>query len=440
MRGRGTHLFIGAVAAVTVLLASVASAAPARRADDAEARGDIVINSDGEFTADHGVRSGTGTRANPYVISGWNVPSLVIRNTSAWVTIRDNVVTGTMVLDWAGPGISLHHNQVGDLRVNQNVARTGLATSGTINNNKFGSVSQLRHWDGVFTQNVVGDKAALIRLPGAKAILIDGFNGSRITNNVFYGYVDMKLHGHHHSSGFGGHSHDHADMGDMPAGHEAMGPDHSRRYHEGWFTNNKIFSEHSWAFRYYDRAHTGDDRTAASETDLTLNCPHVHYTRLHVADNTFVGSGLWIDVFNAADDNHWSNARGLVEILNNDIGLARDVTDINEGRPGILVQEATNITLRIDGNEIVGSQITDDADGLGLENTLLARSAGIKLRTLDNADVAITHNSVYYRRYGVEASQMTSTVKWRVEGLYTQGAEKDVYYDDTVANKPRRKS
>ncbi|HVF52958.1 MAG TPA: hypothetical protein VNC78_05045 [Actinomycetota bacterium] len=404
-----------------------------------EQRADIVINSDAEFTADRGVRSGLGTQSDPYVISGWILPNLTIRNTSKWVTVRDNQVTGTMILDWIGDGVSVHHNQTSDLRVNQNTERTGDATSGTIFQNRFLRVGQLRHFDGVFTKNIVGDPDAMLKNLGALAMLVDGFNGGRITSNEFYGYVDMKLHGHHHSSAFGGGSHDHATAHDhSEPGHSEGMADHTRRYHEGWFAQNVVHSTFDYAFRYYDRNHTGDDRTAASETDKNLNCPHIHYTKIHVTDNRLVGAGVMVDVFNAVDDNHWTTSRGLIEIANNDIGLDRDASEIITGRPGILVQEADDVNVRIVGNEIVGADSVGEEDSLRVEELLLARASGIRLLNLDLGNVFVAGNSVYNRMYGVHASGMTSTVRWVVQNLYTENVSQDVYYDDTVANKPHR--
>ncbi|MGH2753441.1 MAG: hypothetical protein ACRDLB_03325, partial [Actinomycetota bacterium] len=123
---------------------------------DARDRDSIVINANNEFNPANGVVGGSGTKRDPFVITGWNVNDVVIRNTSRYVVIRDNVVSGTLVADWIGNRLKLVNNTIGDLRVNQNVERTGDKTSGLIAHNTFGVVGQLRHYDGVFAHNVVG--------------------------------------------------------------------------------------------------------------------------------------------------------------------------------------------------------------------------------------------------------------------------------------------
>ena len=58
---------IGAVILMVGLLVG-----PSTRAVAApESRENIVITKDSEFNPAHGVRSGEGTKKNPYVISGW---------------------------------------------------------------------------------------------------------------------------------------------------------------------------------------------------------------------------------------------------------------------------------------------------------------------------------------------------------------------------------
>ena len=250
---------IGVLATITALIAAllVIAAAPDQvsAAPKVKQRGDIVIAEDAAFDKDHGVRAGKGTRSNPYVISNWDVSNMVIKDTSRYVVIKNNVVRNQLVLDWNGDRVNIHHNDIGDLRVNQNVARTGEATDGKIHHNTFGIVGQLRHWDGVFERNVIGSPSVLAKRGSNKAMQVDGFHGSKIRNNKIFGYVDVKIHGHHHGSGFGKGSHYHGGED----GYEGQGPhqhsvDHSRRYHQIQITNNKIYSDHAWALRYYDTA------------------------------------------------------------------------------------------------------------------------------------------------------------------------------------------
>ncbi|HEX2195796.1 MAG TPA: hypothetical protein VHJ76_02625 [Actinomycetota bacterium] len=430
-----TAILLAAAVVAPVPLASAASGSD-RRPVPREA---ILIESAADFNPANGVRGGSGTRDDPYLISGWQVPSLVIRNTNAWVTIQDNVVTGQMVLDWIGSGVRVVRNEVGDLRVNQNVARTGPATDGYFGNNQFRVVGQLRHFDGIFEKNVVGTADLLAKRPSVKAVQFDGFNGARFRDNTIYGYVDVKLHGHHHGSRYGAHSHDHHatyDGNGVPAhGDGSAHVDHSRRYHEVFISGNEIHSDHDWALRYYDRAHTGDDRTAASETDKNLNCPHVHFTRVHLTGNKLVGAGIAVDVFNAFDDNHWTTERGKVDIRDNEIKIERASTELVRGAHGILVQEAVDVDVDIIGNYIVGPATAGEQDLLGLDKEL-HRGSGIRLDKLDQARVRIVNNMVLQRTYGVDASSFTHSVRWLVRGLKVAHVKEKVHYDQSVAREP----
>ncbi|MGH9201366.1 MAG: hypothetical protein ACRD2A_09030, partial [Vicinamibacterales bacterium] len=141
--------------ALTAGLAGVTLAAPVGAAETRAAHPDVKITTDKEFDKAHAVRSGSGTRADPYVISGWQIGSLLIQNTNRWVTIHDNTIGG-LILDWMGDRVVVRNNVIGDMRVNQNVARIGAPTSGLIEWNAFTVVGQLRHWDGVFQKNIVG--------------------------------------------------------------------------------------------------------------------------------------------------------------------------------------------------------------------------------------------------------------------------------------------
>ena len=145
-----------ALLAAAMLLAPLPAGAAIAAERALEAREDVNITRDTEFDRDHGVRSGRGTARDPYVISGWQMGNLRIHDTRSHFVIRDNEILGTMVLDWNGPGQVVVRNTINDLRVNQNVARSGQATSGLIAHNTFRLVGQLRHWDGVFEHNVVG--------------------------------------------------------------------------------------------------------------------------------------------------------------------------------------------------------------------------------------------------------------------------------------------
>ena len=241
--------FAALVLAATVVLAPLSARAGSSRV----AHNDITITWDGQLDRAHGVRSGHGTMDDPYVISGWTVGNISIRDTDKAIRIGDNTITGTLTLDWVGPDIMVMNNSIGDLRLNQNNARWGDPTSGMISHNTFASVGQLRHFDGTFSYNTVGGMNGSrfgSKYPDVQAVNFDGFNGARFTHNTIYGFVDARLHGHHHSTGFGAPSHMHAD------GPHSMPVDHTKRYHEVFITANTIYTSAPYALAEFVAVHT----------------------------------------------------------------------------------------------------------------------------------------------------------------------------------------
>lgn len=435
---RKTYL-AGALALLLMVMVfpAAAGAATKRSGKQKQARDSIFIDELKDFNPANGVRAGSGSASDPFVIANWDVSAIQISDTDAHVVIRDNVVD-TLVLDWIGGGIEVRNNDVGDLRVNQNRTRTGDPTSGVIENNKFGIVGQLRHFDGIFQNNVVGVKEGM-NLPfitDTRAVNFDGFNGSIFRNNTIYGYMDARLHGHHHSSGFAEQSHYH---GDSPAAHEDHGDmDHTVRYHQVHIYGNKIYADHYYALGYLDTNHSANDRTAASETEETLNDPHIHYTKVFMHDNELVGAGLYVDVFNAKDTLHKQIGRGLMEISDNKIVLHRtkDATQrFGFPRNGIDVSQAQEITLRILDNTITGPEAGDALTDLTGESEV----AGINLQNFDKGDLLLSGNAVTRAAYGIRAYDFTETVNWTIQELTANEVGQDVYWDSTVANAPKRR-
>lgn len=396
----------------------------------------VTISADKDFTKANGVRSGHGTHHDPYVISGWQISSLVIQNTDKYLTIQDNTIGG-LILDWVGNRVIVRNNVIGDMRVNQNVARTGRATSGLIEWNAFSVVGQLRHWDGVFRNNIVGSNREGADTRKNLAVNFDGFNGAHFVNNVIYGYVDARLHGHHHSSGFGKPSHDHSgtymdDAGHMHDSAPMTKNMHRYRYHEVWISGNRIDADHEYALAYLDTDHATNDRTNASETEGELENPHVHFTRVHVVNNTLSGAGILVNVFNAQDERHPWTERGLIHIEGNHIKLGPDDFTTFRQLQGIEIRSARDAEVRIYKNSIAGQNpqgllaFLDDGDA----------DAGIFLNSVDDAYVRVVRNSVAHRAYGVRAATMPKNVSWLVRDLRTSDVKQAVYYDQSVANKP----
>src|ERR1041384_7111869 len=117
------------------------------------------IGEDRVFNPKNGVRDGSGTLADPYVISGYYVTGdLYLQDTDACFLITGNYISGQLSLNWNGQCVWVHHNFIGDLRVNENVKRTGDDTGGLIEDNQIAYVGQIRHYDGEVRNNVIGPR------------------------------------------------------------------------------------------------------------------------------------------------------------------------------------------------------------------------------------------------------------------------------------------
>jgi hypothetical protein len=422
-----------------LLLASASLAPLSARADTVaqHAHSDITITYNGELNRAHGVRSGTGTLRDPYVISGWTLNNINIRDTTRAITIINNTIAGTLTLDWVGPNITVMHNEVNDLRVNQNNARWGDPTSGHIMHNTFTTVGQLRHFDGMFSHNTVGTPTTdglLSSYPQTRAVNFDGFNGAAFNYNTIYGYVDARLHGHHHASAFGEMSHMHADgPHDMPV-------DHTRRFHEITIDHNSIYTSAPYALAYLDTDHADNDRTANSETNPYLNAPHSHATRVRLIGNTLNGAGILVDVFNAVDSRHKAYRSGLMDIAWNRVNLIDDAASPFRALAGIEVRTARSFALRIRSNTINGSPPPVDLSAAPALASLTRLGTGpaILLHDLTGASVMISDDRIANKQIGVQALRLSSSVTWTIKNLRMDGVDNDVVYDSSVANPPRR--
>jgi len=393
-------------------------------------RNSIVITSNDGFNPANGVRSGSGTAADPFVISGWRVSSVRISDTDAHVVVRDNEIS-RLTLNWIGGGVLVADNVVGDMRVNENVRRTGGPTSGRIANNTFRRVSQIRHFDGVFENNVVGQEGST-NLPFFEAPIVgfDGFNGARFRNNTLYGYLRVQLHGHHHGSSFSDHSHNHSAAG---AKDEMGSVDHTNRYHTLSITGNTIHGNGSSALIYTDQVHSANDRTASSEQNEELNKPHTHHTKVKLANNKLVNGALEVDIFNAPDQRHVDKGSGTLDIKNNTISVARDLDDVFAEIHGINVRRARGLMLHVVGNTVTAT--LDEGDPVTTE---WARDAGIFLHDLDAAHVVLADNRIAGAPFGIYASFFTESVHWSISDLETSEVEQPVYWDESVKNPPQR--
>lgn len=415
------------VTSMVTLLVLVLPAVPAvAKPED----GSVVIEENSAFDREHGVRRGEGTKKHPYVIEGWDLHELTIHDTNRYVVIRNNIIS-RLTLDWVGDRVKVVHNRINDLRVNQNVERTGEATSGRISFNRFNNVGQLRHWDGTFSNNVVGsppteDELQFDPWPGSvRAANLDGFNGARYAHNIFYGYVELRLHGHHHSSGFNQGSHYHgAHMSESPL-------THMERYHRAVFADNKINALGPYGLIYTDSNHSGNDRTATSETNEALNDPHFHHTKVSILRNELIGSGIMVDIFNADDSKHLRTATGHFTIRGNTIRLReyRETVDgWDEPPTGIEVHQARDLHLGIINNRIFGPPVEETRSSTDMVGGFVP--AGIELWQVEKAYIHLMNNSVTERQVGVYARNF-KRVQWWIHGLRTEGVATEVDYDNS---------
>lgn len=379
-----------------------------------ERRGSIVIDGDAGFNPANGVRSGTGAFDDPFVISGWNVDTLYVHDTTKAFEIKENYVTGILVLDWTAQGGYVHHNHVANLRTNRNVERTGDPTAAVIEKNTILRVEELRHFDGILRNNTIG-RADGLPLLGEQVVLnIAGLNGAGIHHNVIHGGVDMKLHGHHHSDAPGAHSHNHGQADAAQA--EDHVEDHQVRHIDFLFADN-VIRDDSFGLRYNDLNHAGDDRQATSEQEPDLEKPHVHHTRVAIMRNTIEGSTLRIAAVNARDERHLAGETAELVIADNRI-VRPSAGD------GLVVQDVANATVLIEGNKVEKGDLQ------------LGTASAILLLRLHNSTVSVGENAFGAYVYGVRAKDFDASTNWTVGANAASGVRYPVYWDESVANPP----
>jgi hypothetical protein len=423
----------------------------------------VYITNDTEFNPSNGVRGGSGTLDDPYVISGYYVTGdLYIADTDACVEITDNYLDGQLHLNWNGNCVFVHHNFIRDLRVNENNPRTGLDTGGLIELNQINYVGQIRHYDGEFRNNVVGprDDANLPNgvfrdpenlLPffkDTRVLNVDGFNEGLFDHNTIYGSVDLKLHGHHHSTGFlATHSHYHGDSQKLMA---AMQHDHTNRWESVKFDDNHVVDTAGYGVRYTDEAHDGDDQTAASETTKQLEEPHQHHTMVEIASNQVEGAGIWVDILNADASTHkmWNPA--WMTISDNQITMKqRDSNGLLgtqffgtrfEANTGINVWAAKEAWITIQANKLTFTAsgtndalkpVKDLTPWFFTDDTPVA----ISLQAIHDANVTVQGNQATGFQFGLKASNLMA-MDWFVAANDFASLPQQVYWDDTVTVKP----
>lgn len=398
-----------------------------------ERRGQVVIVGDDGFNPANGVRSGSGTFEDPFLITGWYVDQVLVADTSKAFVFSGNYVSDILILDWTGKGGYVHHNHLNDLRTNRNVERTGDPSATVIEHNLILDVEELRHFDGEVRNNTIGRArsvsegadetvvsssadlvGALLARGDGVAFNIAGLNGAGIHDNVIHGGVDMKIHGHHHSDRPGLHSHNHGQPDDAQA--EDHVEDHQVRYVDFRFYRNHIVDT-GFGMRYNDLNHAGDDRQATSEQEPMLEKPHVHHTRISIHDNVIDGATLRVAAVNAVDERHLAGETAELDIHHNRI-LKPTAGD------GIVVQDVRNATVRIHENVVEKGQLQ------------LAGASAVFLHRFGNVTVEVGKNAFGDYRYGVRAAEFDNLTRWSVSGNQAPGVKQPVYWDESVANPP----
>lgn len=412
--------------------------------------------------ADQGHLSGSGTVEDPYVLEKFYVDGdLVMQSTHQALVIREGYVTGQFKLNYVGSDLLVHHVYAEDLRVNENVDRSGPDTAGLFHDNEFGFIGQFRHFSGEFRDNKVGPKpqgvamtylsdTGVAEIPEGRVFNFDGFLGADVHSNEIVGRVDIKLHGHYHGDCLECSPHDHNnesyfppedrdDDGNASTGHEhhesehgesssqkawmeemGMRSHHSIRYHSLWFHDNEIRVENDEvALRYNDRNHNGDDETAASEPNPYLEDPHVHFQYVWLQGNTLVGGRLMLDVFNAEDDDHAVDNLGVFHVQDNTITVHYERSTMNNPPPahGMRLTQAEGIEMLVEGNTIRFEEKGDDLPLATLRSALKhePERIGIIASSFDRGNVSFTGNQVETGDVGLFVNSLSERVWWFVE-------------------------
>jgi hypothetical protein len=411
---------------------------PTRRQAEAEFTRyeSVEIRSDTGFNPANGVVGGNGTADDPWIIENVHVEGdLYIADTSDHFVIRESYIDGQLTLNWVGDRVHVHDNHIEDLRVNENVRRTGEDTAGRIEENRIEFVGQIRHYDGVFRDNTVGpyrddptkDTSATL---GAreKAMQLDGMHGGDFHGNTFTGWVEIKLHGHHHGSCWTCLRHHHANE-------TVASPwNHTIRYNRMSFHDNHIRVPEGVALRYTDEAHNGDDGAAASEAVQALNLPHRHFTRVYLWNNTLLGGGLRVDIFNARSEDHPRPNPGRLVIEANtirpDAGEDGPAASLDDAEPGIHVNRARTVNVTVADNTV---RFRETGSLAGERET-----RGVVLDRMALSNVTVAGNRIAGAWHGVEARHLPGTVHWTVEGNAFEDVDREVWWDSSVENPPRR--
>lgn len=389
--------------------------------------------------------SGAGTPEDPYVLEDFYVEdTLAISDTSRSLILRNGYVGGQLRLNYVGESLYVHHVHARDLRINENVERVGTNTGGLFHDNSFAFVGQIRHFVGEFRDNTIGPRPEGVfaqalgdtgpfTVAPAVVFNFDGFHRADVHHNHFEGVVDIKLHGHNHADCFTCPVHNHAAEAEFPgnASHVpelqgdalaqalAMRSHHSVRYVSLAFHDNEILVPGGVALRYRDTNHAGDDRTANSEPNEYLEDPHFHVQDVTFEGNRLDGGRFEVEIFNAVDERHPVQNRGILRFIDNDVRAVWERGHLGESNPrpaaAVELLHVDGLDLRLAANEIgfdeAPRESTDVAQSLKEPRPLI----GINIHEADDSNLTLSHNHVATGTYGVFVNKLAETVWWLLE-------------------------
>lgn len=389
----------------------------------------VVESNEGLAEMDErGYLEGAGTIEDPYVIDEFRVTEdLTIKDVSKPLVIKNSYLEGQLTLNFAGEQVYVHHNNVHDLRVNENVQRDGPTTAGLFEHNEIGVIGQIRHFGGEFAHNEIGPKpddiveeylsdTGVAQLPDEVVWNFDGYHGAHVHNNTAIGRVDVQLHGHFHASCVSCEAHDHADPGQFPEDNteDSREPDspHSYRFHTLDFENNTVRApQASQPLRFDDEGHAGDDRTANSEPNAHLEDRHEHHQYVRAHANEVHGGPLAFDIVNAEDPRHDGLVQeALVDLTDNEVVQERP-RDVDHVVPAYRIHAADNVEIHASGNayEFQGDDSAKPAGYRWATDGDPADTTGFVLTDVAASQVEVAHTQGSNATYGVTLHAVDET-------------------------------
>lgn len=358
--------------------------------------GPLTFRSLADFDAAHGVRSGSGTMADPFVIADLYTPAITMHDVPVAVTIRHVYVSGKLALEWTGPGMRVEGSTIGFLDLNPNQPHQTPPTWGAFVGNRIGDAI-LRHASGTFEGNDVGSSD---ELDGGRLTLdVQGYHGLRVANNTIRGPTEFRLHGHCFAPSF--------EMAwEMHHHHGGT----TERYNALLVEDNLFLDPTGRGVDISDFSHPGNDRYAISEPDPALNGTHRHHTDVLFERNEIRGAGLVITNPNAGDPRHLQGNDTRIYVRN------LVVTDPLRGF-GVRLESAHGANVTIDGGSLTMSGP-------------VAKSQGVILTTVVGGSTDVNGLTITGFEEGVRALTFLKNSPWSVTNTRFVNVGRAIVWDN----------